>query len=243
MKKSILLSAVMALAYASAHAENPPTSPFTANLSLTSNYKFRGQDQGNNKPALQGGFDYAKDGFYIGNWNSSIGFTDAGIEMDLYAGYKGVVSEALGYDLGILQYYYPQKDRQVDFNTTELYGALSSGPATLKYSHTVSKDYFGFGGGVARGRNTGYLDLAINYEIVPSLTFNGRVGYTRFSSDLRDSVDVPNYYDYKVGVTYDLSKFVGSGVSISGAIVGASEKGFYGDVNKARFIATLTKAL
>lgn len=243
MKKSILLSAVMALAYASAHAENPPTSPFTANLSLTSNYKFRGQEQGNNKPALQGGFDYAKDGFYIGNWNSSIGFTDAGIEMDLYAGYKGVVSEALGYDLGILQYYYPQKDRQVDFNTTELYGALSSGPATLKYSHTVSKDYFGFGGGVARGRNTGYLDLAINYEIVPSLTFNGRVGYTRFSSDLRDSVDVPNYYDYKVGVTYDLSKFVGSGVSISGAIVGASEKGFYGDVNKARFIATLTKAL
>ena len=243
MKKPILLSAPMLLACALVHAENPPTSPFTANLSLTSNYKFRGQDQGNNKPALQGGFDYAKDGFYIGNWNSSIGFTDAGIEMDFYAGYKGVVSEALGYDVGILQYYYPQKNRPVDFNTTELYGALSSGPATLKYSHTVSKDYFGFGGGVARGRNTGYLDLAVNYEIVPGLTFNGHAGYTRFSSDLRDNVDLPNYYDYKAGVTYDLSKFVGSGVSISGAIVGASEKGFYGDVNKARFIATLTKAL
>ena len=51
----------------------------TANVSLTSNYKFRGQDQdviGKNgtvkdkavKPALQGGFDYAHEsGFYIGN--------------------------------------------------------------------------------------------------------------------------------------------------------------------------------
>ncbi|HSV60521.1 MAG TPA: TorF family putative porin, partial [Variovorax sp.] len=50
------------------------------NVALTTNYKFRGQDQdvlGSNgnfktsavKPAIQGGFDYAHEsGFYIGNW-------------------------------------------------------------------------------------------------------------------------------------------------------------------------------
>ena len=54
---------------------------------------------------------------------------------------------------------------------------------------------------------------------------------------------MPNYYDYKVGVTYDLSKSLGSGVTISGAIVGANKKDFYGDINKPRFIATLTKTL
>ncbi len=44
-------------------------------------------------------------------------------------------------------------------------------------------------------------------------------------------------------MTYDLSKVAGPGVSISGAVVGANKKDFYGDINKVRFIATLTKTL
>jgi uncharacterized protein (TIGR02001 family) len=257
MTKSILLIAITSLLGAAAHAEDAP-SPFTANISLTSNYKYRGQDQGNNKPAIQGGFDFSKDGFYIGNWNSSIGFTNAGIEMDFYGGYKGEITKDFTYDVGILQYYYAQKNRSAnavaDFNTTELYGALTYGPATLKYSHTVSKDYFGWGSvsGVRTfsGRNTGYLDLSVNYPIIDKLTLNGHVGYTRYSSDLRDNVvggngeHLPNYADYKLGVTYDL----GSGFSVAGAVVGATKKEFYTDstgysINKTRFIATLSKAM
>src|SRR5689334_14999746 len=73
----------------------------TGNLALTTNCKFRGQDQdvlGSNgnvktssvKPAIQGGFDYAHEsGFYIGNWNSSVNWMDGNsIEMDVYGGYK-----------------------------------------------------------------------------------------------------------------------------------------------------------
>ena len=244
MNKSILFLAIASTLAGAARAEDPaPPFPLTANISLTSNYKYRGQDQGNNKPAVQGGFDWSAGGFYIGNWNSSIGFTNAGVEMDFYAGYKGEITKEFTYDVGILQYYYPQKDKSVDFNTTEIYGALSYGPATLKYSHTVSKDYFGWGGGTFSGRNTGYVDLSANFPLVDALTLNTHVGYTRYSSDLRNNVSVPNYYDYKLGVTYDLSKFAGSGVSISGAVVGANKKDFYGDINKVRFIATLTKSL
>ncbi|KQW35198.1 TorF family putative porin [Rhizobacter sp. Root404] len=244
MTKSILFLAIATTLTGAAYAEDPAAPfPLTANISLTSNYKYRGQDQGNNKPAVQGGFDWSANGFYIGNWNSSIGFTNAGVEMDFYAGYKGEITKEFTYDVGILQYYYPQKDKTVDFNTTEIYGALSYGPATLKYSHTVSKDYFGWGGGTYSGRNTGYIDLSANFPLVDALTLNTHVGYTRYSSDLRNNVSVPNYYDYKVGVTYDLSKFAGSGVSISGAVVGANKKDFYGDINKVRFVATLTKSL
>lgn len=241
MNKSILILAIASTLAAAAHAEDP--APLTANISLTNNYKYRGQDQGNNKPAVQGGFDFSKDGFYIGNWNSSIGFTNAGIEMDFYGGYKGEITKDVTYDVGILQYYYPQKNKSVDFNTTEVYGAVGFGPATLKYSHTVSKDYFGWGGGVYKGRNTGYLDLSANFPVVENLTLNTHVGYTRYAADLRDNISVPNYYDYKVGVTYDLSKVAGSGVSVSAAVVGANKKNFYGDINKARFIAALTKSL
>lgn len=238
MNKSILLFAIASTFGVTAHAEEP-ASPFTANVSVTSNYKYRGQDQGNNKPAIQGGFDFSKDGFYIGNWNSSIGFTNSGIEMDFYAGYKGEITKEFTYDVGVLQYYYPQKNKVVNFNTTELYGALSYGPATVKYSRTMSNDYFGYGGGVFSGRGTGYLDLSINFEVVKSLTVNGHVGFTRYTSDLRNNVLIPNYYDYKLGLTYDL----GSGFSIAAALVGANKKEFYGDINKARGILTLTKTM
>lgn len=241
MNTRIALTAMASLWLSAAAYAEEPASPLSANVSLTTNYKFRGQDQGENKPAIQGGFDYAKDGFYIGNWNSSIGFTNAGIEMDFYGGYKGEFSPGLSYDVGILQYYYPQRNRTVNFNTTEIYGGIGFGPASLKYFHTVSKDYFGFGfgSGVDSGRNTGYLDLSANVAIAPSLTLNGHVGYTRFASDLRNNLSIPNYYDYKVGVTYDL----GSGFAVAGAVVGANKRGYFGDINKTRFIATLTKAL
>ena len=236
----------------------PPASPYTANISLTTKYKFRGQDQGNTdffSPALQGGFDWSRNGFYLGNWNSNIGFTNAGIEMDFYAGYKGEVAKDFGYDVGILQYYYPQKNKVVDFDTTEIYGALTYMWMSVKYSHTVSMDYFGFGEGFRnsvpltyrpRGRNTGYLDFSANYPLVDKLTLNAHVGYTRYANDLRNvrdaggaDIGLPDYCDYKLGVTYDL----GSGFSAAGSVVGANKKNYYGDLNKARAIFTISKSI
>jgi len=294
LRPSLVMSPLLALASlslqaqtapaapaAAASAPEPVASPFSANIALTTKYKFRGQDQGNTNwgsPAIQGGFDWTQNGFYLGNWNSNVSFSNAAIEMDFYGGYRGEIVKDVGYDVGILQYYYPQKDKIVDFNTTELYGAISWQWLSLKYSHTVSKDYFGIGEsqqlgalnndgvsiGRPKGRNTGYLDLSANYPIVDKWTLNAHVGYTRYSSDLRDASDsvgctvasstkahplggvcttndlgVPNFYDYKIGVTYDL----GSGFSLAGAYVGASKRSFYGDINKPRAIFTLSKTM
>jgi uncharacterized protein (TIGR02001 family) len=262
MTKSISFVAIASLLGSVAHAEDA-ASPFSANISLTSNYKYRGQDQGSLtptktvRPAIQGGFDWSAGGFYIGNWNSSIGWLSdslggASIEMDFYGGYRGEIVKDVGFDVGILRYQYPGSSIA---NTTELYGAVSYGPASLKYSHTISSDYFGYGGGVYKGRNTGYLDLSANFPIVDALIVNAHIGYTRFASDLRDNVadtsggTLPNYYDYKVGVTYDLSKMGASGMSISGAVVGANKKDSFkyssdgASVNKAAVIVTLTKTL
>ena len=229
-----------------------PASPFTANISVTTKYKFRGQDQGNtnwSSPAIQGGFDWSQNGFYLGNWNSNVSFSNAAIEMDFYGGYKGEIAKDFGYDIGLLQYYYPQKDKVINFNTTEIYGALTYLWMSLKYSHTVSKDYFGYGeafqAGVPltyrpSGRNTGYLDFSANYP-VDKFTVNAHLGYTRYASDLRGvpTVGVPNFYDYKLGLTYDL----GSGFSVAGAVVGASKKNYYGDINKARAIFAISKSM
>ncbi len=236
MKKSVLAFTALALIAGAAVADDG----LTANVSLTTKYKYRGQDQSDptkeSVPAIQGGFDYTMGGLYLGNWNSSIGFAN-GTEMDFYGGYKGEAS-GIGYDVGLLQYYYPGSGSSAA-NTTELYGALSYGIASLKYSHVLSDDYFGYGSGAGvKGRGTGYLDLSANYEVAPGLTLNGHVGYTRLAGDLKD-IGLVNYVDYKLGATYDLGK----GLSVSGAYVGANKKDVWGDINKGRVIVALTKAM
>lgn len=223
----------------------------SGNVSLTSNYKFRGQDQdvlrnkANKavKPALQGGFDYAfgETGWYVGNWNSSVNWLDGNsLESDLYGGYKFKLGE-LDADVGALTYIYPGNKNG---NTTELYGGLTFGPVTAKYSHTVSDDYFGWAGNNAgsnyKGRNTGYLNVAFAQEVAPSVTLKAAVGYTRFASGIKDAVPgIPNYVDYSVGAAYDF----GGGLSLSGSVAGATKKNFFGDANKARVIVALTKTL
>lgn len=230
MKTSLAIAAVLALVAGSAHADG-----LSANLSLTSKYKYRGQDQSDPEkdmvPAIQGGFDYANGGFYLGNWNSSIGFAN-GTEMDVYGGYKGEAG-ALGYDVGVLTYYYPGTGATV-FNTTEVYGGISYSLFSAKYSHTVSSKYFG----IEDGQGTGYLDLAANWEFASGTTLNAHVGFTRFSGGAKD-VGAVNYTDYKLGVTKDL----GNGFSVSAAYVGADKDGDWGKVNKDRAILTLTKAM
>jgi len=118
------LMATAAFAQTAPAAEAPEVSPVTANVTVSSNYIYRGLTQTNNKPAIQGGFDYAHEsGFYVGNWNSSIswigdsygssgrsgtGAVTAPIEMDFYAGIKKeLIGEGFASDFGVLQYYYP----------------------------------------------------------------------------------------------------------------------------------------
>ncbi len=235
----------LSLALAAAILPAVAGAQWTANVSLTSNYKFRGQDQHAHpiqavNPAIQGGLDHAFEGsgFYVGNWNSSVNWLPGNaIETDLYGGYKFRLG-AVDLDVGALTYLYPGN---TSGNTTELYGAATYGPFTAKYSHTVSRDYFGWAGARTsglKGRNTGYLNLAFAQEVAPRVTLKAALGSTRFSGGIR-ALGVPNYVDYQLGGAYDF----GDGLSLSALVAGATKKRFFGDANKARLILTLTKTL
>jgi len=248
-------------------AEPAPAPNLTGNVTLTSNYKFRGQDQdqlGSNgnfktsafKPAIQGGFDYAfgESGFYVGNWNSSVGWLAGNsIESDIYGGYK-FKAGVLDLDFGVWSYIYPGNSAGT---TVELYGSLGytsevAGTFKAKYSGTVSDDYFNYAGNKAgsglKGTGTSYFNLTYSKEIVSKLTFNAGLGYTYFSSDIRNNTPYNSYMDYSVGVAYDL----GSGLSLQGLVQGANHESTYEvtgtdgktlSPNKPRFIVALTKTL
>src|SRR4051812_11046288 len=101
-----LALAASSLMSSSANAQQaaPAPSPVTGNITLASEYRFRGIDQTAGKPAIQGGFDYSHaSGVYLGNWNSNIsqgaGFPGGNIEMDFYGGWKKALG-AVGVGVG-----------------------------------------------------------------------------------------------------------------------------------------------
>jgi uncharacterized protein (TIGR02001 family) len=249
---------------AAAPAPAPAPDPLSFNIALTTNYKFRGQDQVTSrtssfKPALQGGIDYAfSNGFYLGNWNSTVDFLNpdvtnvtnkrAKLEMDFYGGYKWSVGD-WGFDIGLLQYYYPSSTKA---NVTEAYIGTSYGPWSAKYSNTLSRGYFGIGlgptGNGSDGRGTQYLNFGFSKEVVPNWTVKAAVGLTTFKQVVRNG-GTPNYTDYSLGLSYDF----GSGLSLAGYIQGASQQnsaaynytvnGVTKSANRDTLLFTLSKTL
>jgi uncharacterized protein (TIGR02001 family) len=142
MKKSIL-AAMLFASIGSAQAQ------VTGNLTAATDYRFRGISQTQNSQAFQGGIDYTHaSGFYAGNWNSNVSnkvYTDSnGLESDVYAGFKKEVVKGVTVDVGSYNYIYSRSTNRFgsNSNTNEVFGAVTTGPVTLKYSQSLG-DYFG----------------------------------------------------------------------------------------------------
>jgi uncharacterized protein (TIGR02001 family) len=232
------------LALAAALATAVPTMSYADvafNVGLTSDYRYRGISQSRLKPALQGGIDYSNGPVYLGAWASTIKWiedagtifaTDLGgtkLEVDLYGGVKGELAKGLAYDLGVLAYVYPgNKLGNVapllrNANTTELYGALTYGPATLKYSHALTNTF-----GNPDSKNSFYVDLSAGFDVGGGLTFTPHIGYQKIKGDY-DSV--ATYTDYSLTLSKDFS-----GLVVSGALIGT-------DADKAWYVAPSGKFL
>ncbi|MFO7189605.1 MAG: TorF family putative porin [Pseudomonadota bacterium] len=242
MKKLILASvvagafAVPSLAHAqdSAGAESPHS--FSGNFALVSDYRFRGISQTDRDPGIQGGFDYEHaSGFYIGNWNASV-TTDlfnggAGLEMDLYAGYRGEV-EGFSYDIGVLQYYYPGAKvagTNTRYDTTELYIGAGYGPISAKIWYGVSDKWFAS----KDAKGSIYYELNGEFPLSDKLSLVAHVGY----QDVKDTPDA-DYFDYKLGLTYDLQ-----GWALSAAVIGTdADDDVYGNLGDTTVVLSVGKS-
>ena len=218
-----------------ARAEDPPASPLSFNVGVVTDYRYRGISQSRLKPALQGGADYAfASGLYVGTWASTISWikdagkingVDAGstpLEIDLYGGYKGdIVKDTLSYDVGGLYYLYAgNKLNKIPgaskADTFEVYGALTAGIFTGKYSYSLT-NLFGNGGSGGAAKSTGsfYVDLSANADLGNGVTLTPHVGWQKIKN-----YDTYSYIDYSVTVAKDFGK----GFSGSVAVIGADAK-------------------
>jgi uncharacterized protein (TIGR02001 family) len=225
----LLSASTVALAEGSAHT-------LTGNVTLTSNYVFRGISQTGGDMAIQGGLDYGhSSGFYLGTWASNVGWIEdfqayesGNIEVDLYGGFRGGIGETgLTFDLGAIRYFYPGSNNgpYVDADTSEVYAALGWKWFTAKYSYYLSDDVFGI---VADGSD--YIDLSASLPIGETgLTLGAHWG--TFSFDETGDAD---YDDWSVSATYDMGKLssVTSGVTVGVKYTGTNAKeSFWTDAN------------
>ena len=229
MRKSMLTLSVAAALAAPALAAAADPSPLTGNMSIVSDYRFRGISQTYLGPAIQGGIDYAHaSGFYVGNWNSSVAsqvFTGgSGIEMDFYGGWKKSFGD-IGVDIGTIYYYYPRAEFQstsgnAKFDNWEIYLGASWKWLSGKLYYALS-DYFGLAseqslGGYWSNRDTGatlgstqgsdgtyYFDLSATIPVTKE--FSVVAHYGKLEVNKYSELD---YQDWKLGVTYDLNGWV-----------------------------------
>ena len=164
-----------------ATAQSEEGSGFTtsANVALTTDYRFRGVSLSGGDPAIQGGFDVEHDsGFYVGTWASSIkgGPSYGDLEFDIYAGWSGSLSDAVSVDVGVLYYIYPTEDLGLDTDYIEPYASISAnlGPAeaTLGVAYAPEQDSLG-------GDDNLYVYTDVGFGIADSpFSVTGHLGYT-----------------------------------------------------------------
>ncbi len=246
MKQQLILAAF--LISTAAHADEAPDHTLTGNLSLNSDYRFRGISQTWKLPAVQGGLDFTdKSGAYLGTWMSNVSGNSynngAGLEWDLYGGYKFNVTESVQIDLGALAYVYPGARlnsapgvaSNEKYNNVDVYAAVNAGAFSAKLSVAVT-DYFGLNSTTAGyayfsalpasdgSKGSAYLDLNYSFDLgsgVSLATHLGRMEVHHYG-DL-------SYTDYKLG----LSKEFG-GFTVGAAVVGGDAKrSFYQVANSA----------
>lgn len=196
------LLATSAIVATPAFAQDEEAGPVTVtgSVTLVSDYRFRGVGLSGGDIAIQGGVTLNHEsGFYVGTWASSLEDTPVygEVEVDVFAGWAGDISEGLGADVGVTYYAYPSKDPGAGpSDVWEVYGKLkpSIGPLGLTLGAFYAWDQDSLGGG-----DNLYLsaDASLGVPNTP-ITLTAHAGYTDgFLTFTPDG----NAFDYSIGAS------------------------------------------
>ena len=181
---------------------------WSATLSGTTDYVFRGFSLTHESPAIQGSVDASYGIFYAGVWGTNV--EDEGyepVEVDLYAGIKPEWGK-VAFDFGALWYTYPGAiPRPLGYQYVELKAGLSFSPLTkLKMTPIfwyvpAQKDAIG----------TYTYEGALAYELRAAGNFtptlSGLFGYTDAEEADAFATGVDDYTYWNLGVALSVKKY------------------------------------
>lgn len=160
--KTVLFSALLMLPSFAVQSDT------SFNMSIASDYFWRGVSQNGGNPALQAGANYDHDsGFYAGVWASEV---DYGIgyehEMDLWAGYNLAMTDDLTVGVGVIRYEFGGQQPQSLPSVEEMYVAGYWKNTNFKYYVDTSN------------RDLGYLEVSQGLPFIKVLDV--KLGYGEF---------------------------------------------------------------
>lgn len=226
-----------------------------ADLTLTSDYVFRGVSQSDNKPALQGNIYWQDEdtGGYVSLFGSTLDRDtpngDANFEIDLSAGIQGLFPveafgidffgpDWLGWDAAARYYFFPDSDAEQgrdDFDFWEVSVGLSyhfdyfSGWSRISYT----PDLFG---NLEDGR---YYAGGINIALPLDLTGSAHLGFQDVSAKSQGEHDT---LDWSLSVTKNLKQDLSITAAYTDTDARDSRRCFYGrDACDARLLISITK--
>ena len=177
------------------------------NVTLATDYSFRGWSQTMRDPAIQGGFDVALDsGLYFGTWGSNVNFgasddgNVASMEWDLYVGWSGDLSDDVALDVSVIHFEYPG-DR-ANLNYQEVAASLAIGDITVGVNY--SPEY------LAVADVTFFYPYAqYSYAFSDDVSLDFHVGFNQADSPSEDffgSDQGDEYIDYSAAISFPLAK-------------------------------------
>lgn len=180
---------------------------YSGNLSLASDYMYRGQSQTGNNPAVSAGFDYAFEpmGFYMGTWASNVNF-GGDIEIDWYGGFAGNFSDTgITWDAGLLYYQYPGSTNEDDLDFIEGHVSLGysfadvAGQPAVSIAIHYSPDWSGGNG------NSVFYDGNIDFSLPHGFTVSTHLGYQTIEDNT--NWGSPDWIEYSIGVSRSFNMF------------------------------------
>ncbi|MFA9218180.1 MAG: TorF family putative porin [Sphingomonadaceae bacterium] len=183
----------------------------TGNLTLASDYLFRGISQTQAKPTVQATLDFTHaSGFYLGLFGSGVSHAaynnGSGSEVDVYGGYRYPLSADSNIDAGLVTYWYPGAHyaaggKDIKYHSQEAKLGLNVGSFNAYAWVALSQYWFGFAvapdsGKLVNTRGTAYVEANWNPELAPGLVLNLHAG----RQQVRNMSDF-NFFDVKAGVT------------------------------------------
>lgn len=175
----------------------------TGEVSVTNDYRLRGISQTAGEVAVQAGLNYSADnGFFAGIWGSNVDREsyDSDVEIDLYVGYFGALSDELEYDVALSYYTYPGQDESSRFLEANV-GLYFAG---FHFAQWYTNDYANF------DVSQHYSELNYSYEIAENWSLDAHLGYNYGDGSELDWGE--DYLDYSIGVSTELA---GVGLSLA----------------------------
>lgn len=183
---------------------------FSATVTVTSNYVFRGITQSDNDVALQGSFDYSVGltksiNLDLSAWASSIDFNDgdqATVEIDYTGGFSGSIGN-FSWGAVAIYYSYPSAAGRLNYDYVEggLSGGYDFGVASVTAAVNYSPDYF------AGSHDAWYksLDVSVPIKAPANPTIGLHIGHQSISAGR--IFGTPNYYDWSVALGVKVEGF------------------------------------